>query len=70
MGLYGVESPLPTTYQDDIAQRQEGSDVAAEFLDIFNHRLITQFYRIWRKYSYPATFRQALQMKHHNIYWG
>ena len=55
MGLYGVESPLPTTYQDDIAQRQEGSDVAAEFLDIFNHRLITQFYRIWRKYSYPAT---------------
>lgn len=57
MGLYGVESPLPTTYQDDIAQRQEGSDVAAEFLDIFNHRLITQFYRIWRKYSYPATFR-------------
>ena len=57
MGLYGVESPLPTAYQDDIAQRQEGADVAAEFLDIFNHRLITQFYRIWRKYSYPATFR-------------
>lgn len=57
MGLYGVESPLPTTYLDDITQRQEGSDVAAEFLDIFNHRLIAQFYRIWRKYSYPATFR-------------
>ncbi len=25
-------------------------------LDIFSHRILTQFYRIWRKYSYPATF--------------
>ncbi|MCY3141756.1 hypothetical protein ECE24_00155, partial [Acinetobacter baumannii] len=24
MGLYGVESPLPTHYSDDIAQRREG----------------------------------------------
>ncbi len=23
---------------------------------MFNHRIFTQFYRIWRKYSYPATF--------------
>ncbi|VUS33392.1 hypothetical protein SB6420_00913 [Klebsiella pasteurii] len=56
MGLYGVASPLPTHYLDDIAQRREGHEAAQDFLDIFNHRLITQFYRIWRKYSYPATF--------------
>lgn len=56
MGLYGVESPLPTHYIDDIAQRREGHEAARDFLDIFNHRLITQYYRIWRKYSYPATF--------------
>ena len=56
MGLYGVESPLPTAYIDDIAQRREGYEAVSDFLDIFNHRLITQFYRIWRKYSYPATF--------------
>lgn len=31
----------------------------AAFLDIFNHRLMTQFYRIWRKYSYPATFESG-----------
>jgi type VI secretion system protein ImpH len=31
MGLYGVESPLPTTYQDDIAQRQEGSTLPLSF---------------------------------------
>ena len=26
------------------------------FLDIFSHRITTQYYRIWRKYAYPATF--------------
>ena len=56
MGLYGVESPLPTHYIDDITQRREGFEATRDFLDIFNHRLITQYYRIWRKYSYPATF--------------
>ncbi len=57
LGLYGVESPLPTSYLDDIAQRREGTEAVTDFLDIFNHRLTTQFYRIWRKYSYPATFQ-------------
>lgn len=57
MGLYGVESPLPTHYIDDIAQRRDGCEATRDFLDIFNHRLITQYYRIWRKYSYPATYQ-------------
>lgn len=61
MGLYGVESPLPTHYIDDIAQRREGYEAATDFLDIFNHRLIAQYYRIWRKYSYPATFKAGGQ---------
>jgi len=56
MGLYGVDSPLPTAWLDDIAQRREGHEAQEAFLDIFNHRILTQFYRIWRKYSYPATF--------------
>lgn len=57
LGLYGVDSPLPTAYLDDIAQRREGHEALEHFLDIFNHRIFTQFYRIWRKYSYPATFK-------------
>lgn len=59
MGLYGVESPLPTHYIDDITQCREGYEATADFLDIFNHRLIAQYYRIWRKYSYPATFEEG-----------
>ncbi|EPJ5825251.1 type VI secretion system baseplate subunit TssG [Pluralibacter gergoviae] len=56
MGLYGVDSPLPTAWLDDIAQGREGHESQQAFLDIFSHRILTQFYRIWRKYSYPATF--------------
>jgi type VI secretion system protein ImpH len=56
LGMYGVDSPLPGTYLDDIAQRREGHEATTAFLDIFNHRITTQYYRIWRKYAYPATF--------------
>ncbi|MBJ3815245.1 type VI secretion system baseplate subunit TssG [Shimwellia pseudoproteus] len=56
MGIYGVDSPLPTAYLDDITQRREGHEALQGFLDIFSHRILTQFYRIWRKYCYPASF--------------
>lgn len=56
MGLYGTASPLPTHYLDDIVRQREGHEALQDFLDIFSHRLTTQFYRIWRKYTYPATF--------------
>ena len=56
LGMYGVDSPLPGSYLDDIAQRREGYEAVTSFLDIFSHRITTQYYRIWRKYAYPATF--------------
>lgn len=56
LGMYGVDSPLPSAYLDDIAQRREGHEALTAFLDIFSHRITTQYYRIWRKYAYPATF--------------
>lgn len=56
LGMYGVDSPLPTFYLDDIALRREGYEAVTSFLDIFSHRIATQYYRIWRKYAYPATF--------------
>lgn len=56
LGVYGVDSPLPTHYLDDIATRREGYEAVTAFLDLFSHRITTQYYRIWRKYAYPATF--------------
>ncbi|WP_061709053.1 type VI secretion system baseplate subunit TssG [Pseudenterobacter timonensis] len=56
LGMYGVDSPLPGAYLDDIARHREGHEAVTSFLDIFSHRITTQYYRIWRKYAYPATF--------------
>jgi type VI secretion system protein ImpH len=70
MGLYGVESPLPTHYIDDITQRREGYEATADFLDIFNHRLIAQYYRIWRKYSYRRPLKRAGRTKSRSTCWG
>jgi len=70
LGLYGVDSPMPTVYLDDIAQRREGHEALEAFLDMFNHRIFTQFYRIWRKYSYPATFEAGAPMPPRNACWA
>lgn len=59
LGMYGVDSPLPGAYLDDITQRREGYEATTAFLDIFSHRITTQYYRIWRKYAYPATFAEG-----------
>jgi type VI secretion system protein ImpH len=33
---------------------------ARDFLDLFNHRLISLFYRAWEKYRFPIDYEQAL----------
>ena len=47
LGLYGSVSPLPTYYVEDLAQAdyQGGPQPKREFLDVFNHRLLSLFYR-------------------------
>ncbi|MDF7669691.1 type VI secretion system baseplate subunit TssG [Orbaceae bacterium ESL0721] len=56
LGLYGVDSALPLSLINNIICREENYQAMTDFLDIFNHRIITQFYRIWLKYHYPASF--------------
>ncbi len=50
MGLYGVASPLPVYLYQDLATEAEDTRPLREFLDIFNHRLYSYFYRAWKKY--------------------
>lgn len=70
MGLYGVDSPLPTAYIDDITQQREGHEALEGFLDIFNHRFMTQFYRIWRKYPIRPPSSRAAQTTPLRACWG
>ncbi|SRR5450830_800432 len=59
LGLYGVNAAMAHHFLEDIVLRREGSDAIAAFLDLFNHRIATLFYRGWRKYRYPVGFRSG-----------
>lgn len=58
MGLYGVASPLPNFISELIARNEEETLPLKAFLDIFNHRLYSLFYRSWKKYRYYLQFER------------
>jgi type VI secretion system protein ImpH len=58
LGLYGVDARMPVYFVDEVAQNRDGAESLAAFLDLFHHRIITQYYRVARKYRYPVGFRR------------
>jgi type VI secretion system protein ImpH len=56
MGLYGVNSPLPRCYHEEVASQQsvhgEGKVPLQNFLDIFNNRFYWLYYQAWKKYRF------------------
>ncbi|MAA65954.1 MAG: type VI secretion system baseplate subunit TssG [Alteromonadaceae bacterium] len=58
LGLHGSQSPLPGYYLEDLAWEQgQNTGIRRYFLDFFNHRLVTLFHRVWRKYRYYVRFQ-------------
>jgi len=69
MGLYGVDSPLPPCFSELIAGlgkkdaeidddvEEDGVKALRQFLDIFDHRIYSLFYRSWKKYRYYLQFK-------------
>lgn len=54
MGLTGPQGVLPLHYTLLVRQRNRDKDRAAgEFLDLFNHRALSLFYRAWEKARLP-----------------
>lgn len=57
MGLTGPQGVLPYSYSEFILERLRSKDgTLVDFLDIFNHRMISFFHRAWEKYRFPVTY--------------
>jgi type VI secretion system protein ImpH len=67
MGLTGPMGILPYCYTELILERLKAKDTTLQsFLDIFNHRIISFFYRAWEKYRFPTTYyRGDDEFTHH-----
>jgi type VI secretion system protein ImpH len=57
LGLYGISSPLPTFYTEDLMDEAADDESAArDFVDLINHELFCLLFECWLKY------RQHLQV--------
>jgi type VI secretion system protein ImpH len=60
IGLAGLMGVLPRHYTELLVERVRYKDFALrDFLDLFNHRIISLFYRSWEKYRFPIAFEKS-----------
>lgn len=67
MGLYGVNSPLPRCYHEQVAIQQSdhgaGEVPLQNFFDLFNNRFYWLYYQAWKKYRYYLQLRDEPENK-------
>ena len=65
MGLTGPQGVLPRHYTELLMERVAAKDLALrEFLDLFNHRMISLFYRAWEKHRCLVGFERGVSGEH------
>ena len=60
LGLTGPKGILPVHYTELLQEgEQRGDRALTDFFDIFNHRLISLFYRAWEKHHFRIAYERA-----------
>jgi len=60
MGLSAAVGALPHTYTEFLLERARAKDRGpGDFFDIFNHRIISLFYRGWQKYRFYIAYERT-----------
>jgi type VI secretion system protein ImpH len=58
LGLTGASSPMATVFAEDVLRAESSEETSlAAFYDLFHHRLISLFYRTWKKYRFTVGFK-------------
>ncbi|MCG9595580.1 type VI secretion system baseplate subunit TssG [Vibrio sp. Isolate25] len=56
LGLHGSSSPLPSSYTEKLAGRDDEDNPVKQFFDFFHNRHISLVYRVWKKYRYHIQY--------------
>ncbi len=59
MGLYGAMGVLPSHDTQRLIDARREMHGEAAFLDLFNHRILSLFYRAWAKHFLPVNYEQS-----------
>ncbi len=57
LGLAGSVTPLPPHYAEELLWDSDEDSNVRDFLDLFHHRLLSLFYRSWKKYRYYIQYQ-------------
>ncbi len=60
LGLNVVNGPMPRSYTESLLELKRAKDRATlEFFDLFNHRIVSLFYRAWARYRFYLAYEKS-----------